>query len=65
MDDGHFWCKYQDIYDANTNVTVTFGMYVGSGNRWMRITVDTKTTTVTFGPDGQAFKVLPHLAGIE
>ena len=43
------------------------------GLRWMRIAVpygnpdnpteagETKTSTITFGPDGQALKILPHV----
>jgi len=65
-----FECQHQEIHDDNTGVTITFGTHAGSGNKWLRIAVPdllvgahdskTKTSTITFGPDGQALKIHPH-----
>ncbi len=72
MDDANkFEARHQEIHDENTGVTITLGTHAGSGHHWMRIAVPygtpddrvaTKTSTVTFGPDGQALKILPHVA---
>ena len=66
-----FECQHQEIHDDNTGVTITFGTHAGSGNKWLRIAVPdllvgahdskTRTSTITFGPDGQALKILPHV----
>jgi hypothetical protein len=66
-----FEVRYQEIVDAHTGATITLGSHAGSGNKWMRIAVSdllvgahdskTKTSTITFGPDGQALKILPHV----
>jgi len=63
--------RYQEIVDAHTGATITLGSHAGSGHRYMRIAVPdllvgahdskTKTSTITFGPDGQALKILPHV----
>jgi len=66
-----FEVRYQEIVDAHTGATITLGSHAGSGHRYMRIAVPdllvgshdskTKTSTITFGPDGQALKILPHI----
>jgi hypothetical protein len=66
-----FEVRYQEIVDAHTGATITLGSHAGSGHRYMRIAVSdllvgahdskTKTSTITFGPDGQALKILPHV----
>ncbi len=53
-----------------THVTTAPDRDPRQGLRWMRIAVpygtpdggvETKTSTITFGPDGQALKILPHV----
>jgi len=66
-----FEVRYQEIVDAHTGATITLGGHAGSGHRYMRIAVPdllvgahdskTRTSTITFGPDGQALKILPHV----
>jgi hypothetical protein len=73
-----FEAAHQEITDAHTGATLTFGTHAGSGHRWARIAVpyslldpgdpmgdpvvETRTSTITFGPDGHALKIQPHLA---
>ncbi len=70
-DEDKFEAAHQEIADAHTGATITFGTHTGSGHRWVRIAVpygtpdggvETRTSTVTFGPDGHALKIQPHLA---
>ena len=66
-----FEVRYQEIVDAHTGATITLGSHAGSGHRYMRISVPdllvgahdskTRTSTITFGSDGQALKILPHV----
>ena len=66
-----FEVRYQEIVDAHTGATITLGSHAGSGHRYMRIAVPdllvgahdskTRTSTITFGPDGQTLKILPHV----
>jgi len=68
-DEDKFEAAHQEIADAHTGATITFGTHAGSGHRWCRIAVpygtpdggvETRTSTVTFGPDGHALKIQPH-----
>ncbi len=77
-DEDKFEAAHQEIADAHTGATITFGTHAGSGHRWLRVAVPheevdpsdpvgkplvvTKTSTVTFGPDGHALKIQPHPA---